>query len=540
MVWFDGARRIVAWNEAASSAPGYENQEGIGKPIDLLLPVRRRADFAAVVARALEQGSLDGINVPYELDALHKNGSETRFGFAMFSWKEPKGIRFEVVLKDISVSRREELELRRQVHTDALTGLANRACFYHEVEHALRDGKPAAVMMIDLDGFKDVNDTFGHLLGDVLQQQTAQRLRSAFGGESLVARLGGDEFAVLLPGMEDAETVMRLAKDACSELARPIRVDDQQMRVDVSCGVALAPEQAQEALELAGAADLALCHAKANGRGRCMLFAPELRMAAVARRLYGMELHRAVDEGEFLLFYQPQVRLSDGMLTGCEALLRWNHPERGLLSPAAFLPALEGSPLALAVGSFVLDEACAQAAYWRRHGAYDLRMGVNLFGAQFHAGNLVSEVMATLARHGLPEEALELEVTENIVLDCDEVALVALEKLHAKGVSIAFDDFGTGYASLSLLKRYPLNRIKIDKNFVQGMLESPRDLSLTRAILDIARSFNLQTIAEGVETHEQWEHLRNEGCPEGRGYLFGKPMPAGVFAQRFNLGQMAA
>lgn len=540
VVWFDDSRRILAWNEAASSALGYPNQEGPGQPIDLLLPTRNRAAFAALVARAVAQESVDRIGIPSELDALHKNGSETRFGFSLFCWKDPQGMRFEAVLKDISAARREEQELRRQIHTDALTGLANRAHFYQVVEQALRRDESAAVVMIDLDGFKDINDTLGHLLGDLVLQHSAQRLRDAFGGEALVARLGGDEFAALLPGMADAETAMRVAQDVRIELARPIHVDNHEMRVAASCGVALAPAQALEALELVGAADLALCHAKASGRARCVLFTPELRMAAVARRLYGMELHRAVDEGEFLLFYQPQVRLSDGALTGCEALLRWHHPERGLLSPASFLPSLEGSPLAISVGAFVMNEACAQAAHWRRHGAPELRMGINLFGAQFHTGDLDKEVTATLARHGLPPDALELEVTENIVLDRDDVALAVLERLHACGAGIAFDDFGTGYASLSLLKRYPLDRIKIDRFFVQGMLDSPRDASLIRAILDIARAFNLRTIAEGVETHEQWRRLRTEGCEEGQGYLFGKPMSAAAFAQRFALGRAAA
>jgi EAL domain-containing protein (putative c-di-GMP-specific phosphodiesterase class I) len=237
-----------------------------------------------------------------------------------------------------------------------------------------------------------------------------------------------------------------------------------------------------------------------------------------------------VDDGEFLLFYQPQVRLADGSLTGAEALLRWRHPEFGLQSPAAFLPALEGGPLAATVGSWVLDEACAQAAFWRRSGADKFRVGVNLFGAQFRVGDLASEVIETLARHGLPPEALELELTENIALDHDDFVLESLRRLHRYGVGISFDDFGTGYASLSLLKRYPLNRIKIDQSFVRGMLTSQQDASVIRAVLDMARSFDLQTIAEGIETDMQHSDLLRQHCDEGQGYLFGRPMPARQFA----------
>lgn len=535
MVWFDGNRRILAWNDAAASTFGYGADEVVGGLIDRLLPERDRVVIAALISRVVAQGSLDGLSTPSELDVLHKDGHESRFGFAMFCWKDAKGLRFEAVLKDLAEQRREEEELRRQASTDALTGLANRAGFYHRVEQVLSQGEDAAVAVIDLDGFKDINDTLGHILGDNVLQEVATRLRAAFDPDALVARLGGDEFAVLLPGCSDAESALRMVQGACISLSRPIQVEYHEMRVAASGGIALAPSQAQEALELVGAADLALYRAKAAGRGRCMLFTPDLRMEAVARRLHGMELHRAVDEGEFLLFYQPQVDLRDGKLTGAEALIRWHHPERGLLAPAAFLPSLEGSPLALAVGSFVLDEACAQAAYWRRHGAPDLRMGVNLFGAQFHSGHLAREVIEALQRHGLPPDALELEVTENVVLDRDEIGLAALQHLHMHGIGVAFDDFGTGYASLSLLKHYPLTRIKIDRVFVQGMLDSTQDASVVRAILDISRAFGLQTIAEGVETREQWERLQREGCDEGQGYLFGKPMPAAQFAATFGL-----
>ncbi len=443
----------------------------------------------------------------------------------------------------IGLDRREAEELYRLANFDILTGLANRGRFYRHVEETLARRLPAAVVMIDLDGFKDVNDTLGHAVGDNILQEVAGRLESYVGEEDTVARIGGDEFAILLPKVDDLVKASEVAIAVNAGITMPIVIDSQEIHIGASCGVALAPLHTEDPLELVGNADLALFKAKINGRGRSFVFEPALRMEAAARRLYGMEIHRAVNNGEFLLFYQPQVSLTDGTLTGAEALIRWRHPERGLLSPAAFLPALEGGPLAATVGSWVLDEACAQAARWRRDGAESFRMGVNLFGAQFRVGDLATEVIEILERHQLPPSALEIEITENIVLDHDDIALEKLRRLRDHGVCISFDDFGTGFASLSLLKSYPLSRIKIDRSFVEGMLTSKKDASVIRAILDMARNFDLETIAEGIEREPERDSLLCQGCNEGQGYLFGKPMPAPQFGAAFGLvtaGRMVA
>lgn len=443
------------------------------------------------------------------------------------------------MLKDSTARQREEEDLRQQANIDGLTGLANRGKFYRSVEETLISSIPATLLMIDLDGFKDVNDTLGHTLGDAILREVTHRLQNLVSNSDLVARIGGDEFAILLLELTDSSTAMQRAEVILAAIAQPITIDNNDVRIAASCGVALAPAQAQEALEFIGNADLALFKAKTVGRGRAFMFVPALRMAAVARRLYGLELHRAVDKGEFVLFYQPQISMADGSVTGAEALIRWHHPERGILSPAAFLPALEGGPLAAAVGSWILNEACAQAAYWRRSGAPRFRIGVNLCSAQFRVGDLAAEVMAVLTRHGLPAEALELEVTENIVLDNDDIVLGILQRLHNQGVGIAFDDFGTGYASLSLLKSYPLSRIKIDQSFVRGILTSKRDASVIRAIIDMAKNFDLETIAEGIETEAQYNYLRKEKCDEGQGYFFGKPMSVPQFELLVGIGNSA-
>jgi len=435
---------------------------------------------------------------------------------------------------DSSPMRHDE-DARKFTGFDPLTGLANRGVFYRRVEEVLARPSPAAILMLDLDGFKDINDTLGHAIGDAILRELAARLERTADPCDTVARLGSDEFAILQQDAGDLTQATELAQLALARIAEPFHIGGQELRLTASCGVAIAPLHAHEALELVGNADLALVKAKAVGRGRVSVFAPNLRLEAVARRLYGMELHRAVAKGEFLLFYQPQIHLATGALTGAEALLRWRHPQLGLLAPGVFLPSLESGPLAATVGSWVLNEACSQAAFWRRSGLHDFRIAVNLFGAQFREGDLAAEVAQTLDRHGLPPEALELEITENIVLNHDAAVLEMLQRLRAQGVGISFDDFGTGYASLSLLKTHPITRIKIDRSFVSGMLDSHRDATVIRAIVDVARSFDLNTIAEGIETDAQREWLLAEHCEEGQGYLFGRPLPAQQFAQAFGI-----
>lgn len=550
VVWFDEQRRIVAINTAAAALHGYHPAECVGQPLDLLLAEQEHGMLREGIARAVETGSLHDLKIPTEVHGRRKDGTQFLLGFSLFCWRHHSRLRFEAVLKDLTAQRLEEDDLRRQASSDPLTGLANRACFYRRVQDALltpAHEAAAAVLMLDLDGFKDLNDMLGHAVGDAILQEVARRLARLAGHElfeahqirgPIAARLGGDEFALLLPDVADTLAANQFAQRAIGVIHQPIAIAGHEVRVGVSCGVSVAPLQAHEALELVGNADLALSQAKTDGGGRSFVFVPALRMAAVARRLYGMELDRAVAKGELVMFYQPQVYLEDGSLSGAEALIRWQHPQRGLLAPAAFLPALEGGPLAASVGSWILDEACAQAAYWRRHGAPGLRMGVNLFGVQFRVGDLAAEVMDTLARHGLPPEALELEITENIVLDHDDVVPAILRRLRDQGVGIAFDDFGTGYASLSLLTTYPLTRIKIDRAFVHGMLESRREASVVRAILDMARSFDLKTIAEGVETEAQRERLRSERCGEAQGYLFARPMSAQQFSEAYGLGTL--
>lgn len=525
VIWFDEKRRIIEWNEAAITTFGYERYDKNILLFDKLIAPDDRPALNQLINQAIANGSLNGLHIPTEINGKRQDNNEVHFGFSLFCWKQAGQIKFEAFLKDLTEHHREKELLQQQANLDALTGLANRARFYRAVEDTVITPLPATVFIIDLDGFKDINDTLGHRVGDEILREIGRRLNALIDAQATLARMGGDEFALLTPNVTDPQQATQLATDILRQIAQPLNVHGQLLRITASCGLASAPVQAQEAMELVGDADLALFKAKRAGRGQYFLFTADLRAEAVARRRYGLELHRAVDEGEFLLFYQPQINLANGKVTGAEALIRWNHPKRGLLAPAAFLPALEAGPLAATVGSWVINEACAQAAYWRRHGAADFRMGINLFSAQFRTGDLVSEIIEALDRHGLPAQALELEVTENIVLDNDEIIFTMLDRLRTYGLNIAFDDFGTGYASLSLLKTYPLTRIKIDRSFVQNMLTSKRDAAVVGAIMDMARSFSLETIAEGIETNDLHNILLKNNCDEGQGYLYGKPMP---------------
>lgn len=535
MIRFDSRGLILDWNESAAALYGYDVAEGLGRPMEMLTPERGRKAQRELIALAAAAGSVEGIQVPSEVRGLRRDGTEFLLGFSLFCWREQGKLIFNAHFQDLSSLRHEKELLRQLANTDVLTGAANRTHFYRHTQASLVDARPAAVIMIDLDGFKDINGTLGHPVGDIVLREVAQRLQKLARPEDTVARMGADEFALLLPGVTDAEEARRFAQTVAQAIAQPVVADGLDvMHITACCGVALAPRHAQEALELIGDADLALIKAKRAGRNQIFMFAMALRMEVVTRRLYSMELQRAVNDGEFVLFYQPQIDLATNALIGAEALIRWRHPRRGLLSPATFLPSLELGPLAPTVGAWILEEACAQAALWRRSGAPDLQIGVNLFGAQFRIGQLGETIQAALRRHGLPPQALELEVTENIVLD-DDVVLASLQRLREIGIGIAFDDFGTGYASLSLLKRYPLSRIKVDRSFVMGMVQSDQDASVVRAIIDMARSFDLQTIAEGVETAEQLDKLRRFGCRQGQGYLFGRPMPAWEFSQAFGL-----
>ncbi|GJE13788.1 hypothetical protein FOHLNKBM_4854 [Methylobacterium longum] len=526
----DERGRITFANAAAAALFGYSIGELLGANIDLIVPERFRASHEAGMARMArhEPSRLSGRTV--EVMARRRDGGEFPAEFTLSMWRDRSGLGFGAILRDISEWRARDERLVQLAHHDLLTGLPNRACFEEALDARLAAGNAVGVLMLDLDGFKEVNDSWGHSTGDALLQTLAIRLPAWLGANAVLARFGGDEFAVMLPNAGDTPTLAASATTLLEAFGAPLRVGCHTFHIGVSIGGAVGSTQGASAEELIGNADLAMFRAKQEGKRRFRAFQPAMRSALLSRLAMRAELHAAARAGEFVLHYQPQVALETGRIVGAEALLRWQHPQRGLLLPGAFLSHLEDHPLALEVGQWVVEEACRQAALWRDAGHPVMRMGVNLFAAQVRSRTLASDVVDALRRHRLSPGMLELEITETIVLSVDEADLDQFRDLHRRGVGIAFDDFGTGYASLSSLKRFPLTRLKIDRGFVRDLMAERHDAAVVRAIVQIGNDIGLNIIAEGIETKDQEARLVEMGCRQGQGYLYGKALPAAQFA----------
>ena len=411
-------------------------------------------------------------------------------------------------------------------HHDALTGLPNRLQFHQQltkaVQHRRLHGTDLAVLFIDLDGFKSINDTLGHATGDSLLKHVASRLRNALRAEDTIGRLGGDEFAVIQVGVEQPTEAATLATRLIEVIKAPFSIDNQSLTVGASIGIVLAHGDYQEPEELLRAADLAMYRAKADGRGRHRFFDPELDRQVQERRVLELALRAAVEQDELGIHYQPLVNLESGRISGFEALSRWDDPIRGVVSPSVFIPLAEEIGLIAIIGRRILERACAQAATWPAH----ISIAVNLSPAQFQCGTLVDAVTSALKASGLQPGRLELEITESIFLKDSDANLLQLRQVGALGVRISMDDFGTGYSSLSYLRSFPFDKIKIDKSFVQDLPTNPSSIAIVRAVCGLARSFGASTAAEGVETDDQLKHVRAEGCTEVQGFIFSKPLPA--------------
>ncbi len=524
---------ITFWNPAAEAMFGYRRDEAEGRRLDFILPEHLREQMIADLVSVVAGGTPRMVGRTMDLTGLRRSGTLFPGELSVSMWRDNGIVSFGAIVRDVTERRRSEDRLYHLAHHDQLTGLANRSVIVQRAAESASLGHPVTLTLLELDGLRDVIGTLGHAVGDDVLRETAVRLQACIRAHDTVARLEGGEFALLLTEPGDLVRSAAVTDEALAAVARPFDIDGARVHLTASAGLVCWPLHGDAIADLLGNADLALSQAKLEGGGRRALFTPAMRCAAVARRMYDVEIRNAVERGEFELFYQPQIRLGDRSLTGAEALLRWRHPERGLISPAAFLPVLESGPLAVTVGDWVLETGCAQAAAVKAEGATDFRLGVNLFAAQFRDGDLAVKTQAVLERHGLPPSALELEITENIMLDQDEMVLEPLRHLRAMNVGIAFDDYGTGYASLSLLKSFPISRLKIDQSFVRSMCESGPDAAIVRAVLYLGDAFGLEVIAEGIETEAQRTRLLAQSCHEGQGYLFGRPMPAADFARRF-------
>lgn len=432
---------------------------------------------------------------------------------------------FVTTYVDVTERRRSEARIKHLAHHDALTELPNRVLFHERLGEELARitrGGSLAVLGLDLDHFKNVNDTLGHPVGDQLLKMVADRLGNCLRDTDAVARLGGDEFAVIMPMIDEARDAEGLAIKLIDVLGAPYEIDGQDILVGASIGIAVAPCDGNTADELLRNADIAMYRAKSDGRGRFHFFEPEMDRRLQSRRTLELELRSALSGGEFELYYQPVVNLRSGEVTGFEALLRWNHPERGMVSPAEFIPLTEETGLIIPLGEWVLRKACAEAMTW----PLPVRVAVNLSPVQFRSRNLVQAVLTALAHSRLPPERLELEITETVLLGETDANLATLHQLRGLGVQISMDDFGTGCSSLSYLRNFPFDKIKIDQSFVREVAKRPDCMAIVRAVAGLGTSLGITTTAEGVETQEQLDHLRAEGCTEMQGYLFSAPRPA--------------
>lgn len=522
---------VTFWNRSAERLFGYGAEEMLNHTSEAIVPDSWLHIYEAEIERLRTGKQMELADRTIQLSGLRKDGSEFPAEFSLSTWQEGNTTSVGAIVRDITERRQNEERLFRLASLDALTDLPNRGAWRERLREVMEAREPATVLLVDLDGFKEVNDTLGHSAGDAVLKEVAGRLVSTCQDAIMVARLGGDEFVALLPGNDERRARM-IAAQIVADIAEPYEFVGQRVEVGASVGVALSPQHSDRAEELLSAADLALYRAKAAGKGRFEMFTPALREVAVARRAFELELKRAFEQGEFELFYQPQFATGDRRLTGAEALIRWNHPERGLLTPASFIDVLSKKPSAPEIGRWIVRTACRQAAEWRSI-VPSFRMGVNLFEAQFRSNQLLDVVREALTDFSLPPEALELEIVENILLRSDPGTMQLLHELRRLGVGLAFDDYGTGFASLSLLKRYPVSRLKIDRSFIRDVHTDPENEAVVRAVLYLGRSFRMDVIAEGIETEEQFEFLREQGCPEVQGYLFGKPMPADEFRTRF-------
>ena len=521
---------------------GYEPSALVGARLTTLVHPDDLPRAGAFLAEAMNR---PGVTVPVEWRVRHQNGSwlhaET-IGNNLLDDPTVRGL----VLNTRDVSERKALEgrLMHQAFHDPLTGLANRALFKDRVEHALaratRRRSTVAVLFLDLDDFKAVNDSLGHAAGDELLIAVARRLQGRLRRADTIARLGGDEFAILLEETPAIREAAHVAESVVDALRAPFSLQDRSVLINTSVGIAISTASTESAEELLREADIAMYVAKGHGKGSYRVFEVGMSEVAMERLALKSDLQRAIDHQEFVVCYQPYVALRTGRISGVEALVRWSHPERGETLPADFIPLAEESGLIVPIGRWVLRQACHQALLWQHQFPSNppLTMSVNLSARQLQDPDLVQDVAAVLAETGLPAEGLVLELTESTLMQETEAAIAKLQELRQLGLRLAIDDFGTGYSSLSQLQRFPIDILKIDKAFVDGVATGSDASALAHAIIALARTLHLRTVAEGIERAEQWDRLRALDCDLGQGYYVARPLAAeeaGVLLHQGNL-----
>jgi diguanylate cyclase (GGDEF)-like protein/PAS domain S-box-containing protein len=522
---------VTESNAACTDLLGYSSQELIGSPLERQM---HSTDHLKVLDACSELWSGARESVTLEQLFRHRDGTTVWTQLTIARVQRGFEPRLMVMIQDATERKRMEQELVRQAFRDDLTGLANRALFRDRLHHALdrrvRSGGEVAVLLLDLDGFKRVNDSLGHAAGDALLQAVGQRISAAVRTGETVARLGGDEFAIVLEANELANEVQCLADRLLQVISKPIQIAGRDVVVHVSIGVALA-EPDDDGGNVLRNADAAMYTAKSAGKQCWRRFDPTMHARAVVWLEMEQDLRGALQREEFVLHFQPLIDLRSGTLRGFEALLRWQHPRRGLLAPGEFLAVAEETGLIVGIGEWVLRDACMQAAGWHIQGSKPLSVSVNLAPRQLEQAHLASDVVRALTASGLSPERLVLEITESQLMRTPDAARATLNSLRELGARVAIDDFGTGYSSLSQLQYLPVDELKIDRSFVSFLDDADRDSSFVSTMIALARSLQLDVVAEGIERGQQHERLTALGCDIGQGYLFSKPLaPAGLKA----------
>ncbi|MES3022133.1 MAG: EAL domain-containing protein [Pseudomonadota bacterium] len=529
--------RFVDVNATACHMLGFEREDFLA--LEAEGPGPSHAGLRQLVERLLG-GDQSGASS--ELLLERRDGSSLSVEVQRRTLRSGPGWIVVAVARDITERKDAELRLLKLSHFDTLTGLPNRAQFYDALTRALAQAAEhhwtIGVLFLDIDRFKNINDTLGHPLGDDLLRQFSIRLVGCLRARDVVGRFGGDEFAVILMLPEGPQNVVAVVDKIRELLRRPFDLEGQEATVTVSIGITVYPDDGLDADTLIKYADTAMYRAKDAGRDAFRFFTAEMNAQSLARLDLENALRRAIDNHEFVLYYQPKVHIGSGRVSGAEALIRWQRPGHGMVSPALFIPILEETGLIVRVGTWVINEACSQIARWGAAGVGPVHVSVNVSGIQFFVGGLEEEVLNAIKLHGIAPELLELELTESSLMSNAEETIAVLRNLKALGISISIDDFGTGYSSLAYLKRFPIDKLKIDIAFVREVTSNPDDAAIVLAIINMAHSLKLRVIAEGVEKDAQLAYLRRHGCDEMQGYYFSRPLPGLEFEQMLKGGKM--
>ena len=527
LVIADAQGLITLVNRNAERMFGHAADALVGRPLHVLLPAR----FAGFSLTAPTAGAgTDGMTPPRDLWAVTKAGREFPVGISVSAIATDQGGLVAAAIRDMTERHASARHIEYLAHHDALTGLPNRAVMEARFEQAVADagrsGTQVALMFLDLDSFKTVNDSLGHPVGDELLKGVARRLGQFARASDIVSRQGGDEFLIVFTGLVSGSDIGLAAERLMQQFKAPFAVEGHEIATSLSVGIALYPQDGADFSTLLKKADIAMYQAKAAGRDAYRLFGDHMHVEAVGRHRIRNALHHAIERGEFMLHFQPQIDLRTNQVIGAEALLRWNQAEMGSVPPVDFIPVAEESGLIVPIGAWVLEEACRQAVAWQKPGRPPLSVAVNISAVQFTRGDLEETVRRALASSGLAPALLELELTESILIRNVDSVLATVMRLKRLGVMLSIDDFGTGYSSLTYLKRFAVDKLKIDQSFIRDLVTDAESGAIVQAIVQMARSLNLKTVAEGIEDDGVLAHLRTLDCDQGQGYGIARPMPA--------------